>query len=191
MGGYRLELVTARQLRAIALVAAAVMGLVVAGSAYLRPAPVTEAVPGAGVAAWDFISVSRGWVLLDDSRAVQNRVFGTADSGASWRELGRLPDGAVSQLHFYDSGSGVAKVLEDGAEGRPRMVRTLDGGLRWERLPVSEGLPPPLIATSRRSAGFGGGSEIRETLLGDSRRSLTLTRDGGRHWVQIRLPRPH
>ena len=191
---FRVELLTARERRRAGLIAAALASLAVVTAVYLRPpAPVPSAVPGppaAGVAAWDFLTPSRGWVLLDDPRAVQNRVFSTTDSGATWKAAGRLPDGAVSEFRFYDRRSGVAEVLEDGASGRPHTVRTVDGGFSWVRLPASEGVPPPVLDTSPRSVFFDSHAGVEEVSQLGMPRTLSLTQDGGRHWRSIRLPSP-
>jgi len=85
---FRVELLTARERRRAGLIAAALASLAVVTAVYLRaPAPAPSALPGppaAGVAAWDFLTPSRGWILLDDPRAVQNRVFST---NRLWRHL--------------------------------------------------------------------------------------------------------
>ena len=194
MTQFHVEIFSARERRSAAIIVTALMLLGLAVGAYLRPPPGAGSelppTPSIAVAAWDFISPTQGWVLIDDQRLPQNRVFSTADSGRSWRQGGRLPDGTVSRLHFYDRRTGVAEVLEDSASGRPHALTTMDGGMTWGPPGAPETGPEPAPLDRWPAVFFDARSGIRELAKPGGVRTLSLTLDGGLHWRPIPLPAP-
>lgn len=83
-----------------------------------------------------FTIAPRGYQFLDDGRGwrwhdVTSQLFGTADGGRTWRDLGAIVSREVhvDDVWFVSNGNGFAIV--DLPRGSLRLVSTPDGGRTW------------------------------------------------------------
>jgi photosystem II stability/assembly factor-like uncharacterized protein len=126
-----------RVLRALALIAASILTITVAGVAYVHPnlgfgmltgAAPTGALPASPqLAAVDFVTSTVGWVVVER----QPHVFAllhTADGGDSWtRQLAGSAGTIGEYLRFFDPANGVLAVLGQQAI----LYQTSDAGATW------------------------------------------------------------
>jgi photosystem II stability/assembly factor-like uncharacterized protein len=122
------------------------------------------------VEAFDSLSA----VLMSAGSGGLSRIYRTSDGGRSWDLQYRAEDpGAfLDCLAFWDSDRGLA--YGDSVDEVPFILRTMDGGERWARIPPS-GLPEALEGE--------GGFAASGTCL--------ITGEGGRAWVATGAgPRP-
>ncbi|HXW06242.1 MAG TPA: hypothetical protein VD833_13475 [Vicinamibacterales bacterium] len=103
------------------------------------------AVPGAS--SRDFRDIdavdARTAYVLSIGPGDQSRIYKTSDAGGTWIEqfVNHEEQGFFDAMGFWDALSGVA--FSDSIDGRFLVVRTIDGGRQWLRVPV-ENLPPAL-----------------------------------------------
>ena len=131
-----------RPRRAIALVAASLLGVTAAASAFLHPslpafvtsspakAPLVQA--AYSIATVDFIDPRTGWVIVL-SEPGDYRILHTANAGETWtRQLSGQSKSRLQYLKFFDRSTGVFAVVGT----RPILRRTTDGGRTWSTLPA-------------------------------------------------------
>ena len=175
-----------RTARAIALISVAVVVMVVAAVAYLRPfapavpggaavgaTPSPTTVPRLGgdyVPAFFFIDPKRGWSLVVDRVANQRFwIFATSDGAAHWkRQLTGAASRGPAYLRFFDSLRGFAYAGS--------LYRTLDGGSTWQLMRTPPGGPNLVFASANKGWN-----------LGDR---LYATDDGGGTWKPVDSPLP-
>src|SRR5690348_16161403 len=133
------ERMDARVGRAVALMAASILGIAMAAVLFLHPnvlpsgVGVTEAqrVPF-HASAIDFVSPHTGWVVVDFATG-DYALLRTTDGGLSWsRQLSGPAQGSPHYLKFFDAAGGVTALV--GA--RPVLYRTNDGGRTWTSIPA-------------------------------------------------------
>jgi hypothetical protein len=141
----------------------------------------------AGVSSSFFLDADRGW-LAGTMPGLPSRlaVLDTADGGTSWRELsvgasdaaGGQPY-AAAQVEFADSAHGwlVGRLATGAAVSLGVLLRTVDGGESWQRLPAPPAAGRIVFASPER--GFMTGAPVPERLY----RSL----DGGQSWQEMPL----
>jgi photosystem II stability/assembly factor-like uncharacterized protein len=129
----------ARVGRAVALMAASILGIAMAAVLFLHPnllpsgVAVTEAqrVPF-HASAIDFVSPYTGWVVVDFATG-DYALLRTTDGGLSWsRQLSGPAQGSPHYLKFFDVAGGVTALVGT----RPVLYRTSDGGRTWTSIPA-------------------------------------------------------
>ena len=142
----------------------------------------------AGVSGAFFLDSDRGW-LAGTTPGLPSRLvlLDTADGGTSWRELSiaasDAPGGqpyAAAQVHFADPAHGwlMGRLATGTAVSLGALLRTVDGGESWPRLPAPPAAGRICFVSAER--GFMTGAPVPERLY----RSL----DGGRSWQELPLP---
>lgn len=125
--------------RGVALMAASVITIAVAGINFVRPdlstfgfgATASSSMPYA-VEAVDFVVPTVGWVLVDFPSG-RSAILHTEDGGLTWRkELTAPSNGHRQYLKFFDAFVGVFALVGT----RPVLHRTFDGGQTWSSLPA-------------------------------------------------------
>ena len=140
------------------------------------------------VEAFDSLSA----VLMSAGPGDLSRIYRTDDGGKVWRLQFQADDPAafLDCMAFWDEERGLA--YGDAVDEVPFILRTLDGGESWARVPAA-GLPPALdgeggFAASGTCLVTGeGGSAWIATGAGPRARVL-LTRDWGDHWLTSEPP---
>lgn len=185
MADFRLELVTPRQRRALALGGAALLLLAASTLAWLwpqLPRPYTAPPPGPVIVlAAQFDSPRSGWVALRSGIGPQapSGIYRTDDGGRSWQPLPvpvRTPTAA--SLRFFDPRSGVLEMTRDESDGRTSLFATADGGGSWQSLSL------PAYRNGRVSLFFAdarAGFEVFQP-SGSAAALVYRTADGGRTW---------
>src|SRR2546427_2313748 len=182
-----------RARRAIAFVAASLLCVTVAATAFLHPplpAFITSSLQGAPVvqaayhvAVVDFVDPRTGWVVVL-SEAGDYRVLHTANAGETGtRQLSGQSRRRLQYLKFFNRSSGVFAVVGT----RPILRRPSDGGRTWSTLPA---LTPTATVASWSFADIDHGW----MLVNDADRPdpstarLYRTEDGGRSWSDLGRP---
>ncbi len=170
-----------RSRRAISLIAAALVSIIVATFLYLRAA--TPTAPSAELppppptlsgysAVYDFVTASTGYALV--TRLGRNWIFKTVDGAGNWQlqDTGPAPPGDPD-VDFADARHGVISFFG------PSLVayRTSDAGLHWRPLLV----PGDAFAVTFANADSGWA-----LTWNPSTQDLQLlsTRDGGATWIE-------
>ena len=170
-----------RSRRAISLIAAALVSIIVATFLYLRAA--TPTAPSAELppppptlsgysAVYDFVTASTGYALV--TRLGRNWIFKTVDGAGNWQlqDTGPAPPGDPD-VDFADARHGVISFFG------PSLVayRTSDAGLHWRPLAV----PGDAFAVTFANADSGWA-----LTWNPSTQDLQLlsTRDGGATWIE-------
>lgn len=115
----------------------------------------TLAVPDA--AALDFRDVdavtAASAYILSIGNGPASRIYKTADAGATWtlQFTNQEPKGFFDAMAFWDDRRGI--VMGDSIDGRFDVLRTLDGGRTWARIP--QAALPPALANEGAFAGSG------------------------------------
>lgn len=155
------------------------------------PAPVlaqsgTWARQPAGTMAWlrsvFFLDQNRGWAVGSKGTLLQ-----TTDGGTTWKPRSASTDDVVRDVFFIDEKNGwiVCEVnayqLKTVDEPRAYLMRTTDGGEKWNRIEIKEFnidsiLVRAVFTRSGRGWTFGEGGAIYGT------------RDSGDTWVRLRSP---
>lgn len=190
-----IELVPARILRAVALIAASLLAIAGAGVLYVA-APTVPAF-GRGqsmvaqqgahyrVSAIDFIDPATGWIVVDfDSGGFS--VLHTDDGGASWaRQLSGVEGGRAYYLKFFDVAVGVLGLVGT----TPQLYRTHDGGQTWTGLPVPN-TSGSVLSWSFVDSYFGWALISGTTAMWPLPAYLYRTEDGGETWKNLGVPAP-
>jgi photosystem II stability/assembly factor-like uncharacterized protein len=167
--------------RALALITASVLAIVLAGIGYLHPFAGGASQPAATagssnsqLAAVDFVSPTTGWVAATlDSGSFA--VLRTSDAGSSWTtQLAGTTDQRTFYLRFFDSRRGVLGLMGP----RPALYRTADGGQTWSMRPL--GSAAYLLSMSFADGDHG-------WLLFHTG-ELFRTADGGGSWTKLGAP---
>ena len=137
----------------------------------------------------------RSLAAFDERRAIllsagsPARMFKTADSGESWREVYRneSPDIFFDALRFADESRGYA--LADPIGGRFVLLETLDGGETWNELPGPQAMPGEGAFAASNSALAVQGDRLWFGTGGSVARVFRAT-DRGRTWEGVQVPAP-
>ena len=140
----------------------------------------------AGTMAWlrsvFFLDQNRGWLAGSKGTLLQ-----TIDGGTTWKSRSASTDDVVRDVFFIDEKNGwiVCEVnvyqLKTVDEPRAYLMRTTDGGEKWNRIEIKEFnidsiLVRAVFTRSGRGWTFGEGGAIY------------ATRDSGDTWVRLRSP---
>jgi photosystem II stability/assembly factor-like uncharacterized protein len=195
---------SARAVRAIALMALAVVALGVTVAVYLRPqVPAPQAhpppqvarvePPQGGVTSADFVSGQEGWVAAV-SRSAPGGILHTRDGGRHWAGSPQLTGVFPFWLRFFDSNRGLAMVGPGGSFAGAgtgwQLYSTLDGGARWTVLPLPEAAPEAGVFIGPRWASFpdpehGWYLVNGSAGLASQKFDLYRTDDGGGSWSLV------
>jgi len=104
--------------------------------------------------------------LMSAGSGELSRIYRTDDGGLSWQHqfTAQHPDAFLDCMAFWDRDRGLA--YGDEVDGVPFLLRTVDGGDHWDRVPAA-GLPAALDGE--------GGFAASGTCL--------ITEEGGRAWI--------
>jgi photosystem II stability/assembly factor-like uncharacterized protein len=151
--------VTAR-LRGVSAVSERVAWASGAGGTVLRTADgggtwTTLAVPDAATLDFrdvDAIGATTAY-LLSIGSGPASRIYKTTDAGATWtlQFTNEQPKGFLDAMAFWDDRRGL--VMGDSIDGRFDILRTMDGGRTWARIPAAS--LPPALANEGAFAGSG------------------------------------
>jgi len=134
-----------------------------------------------------FLDARRGWLTgVDSSSRARLLALDTSDAGGSWRELvveaSALGEGssyASADVQFTDADHGwlLGRRATSAAFSVGELLRTVDGGLTWERVPRPPAAGRFVFVDAHR--GF---------MLGPGEDRLYATEDGALSWKRLRLP---
>jgi photosystem II stability/assembly factor-like uncharacterized protein len=84
----------------------------------------------------DAVDASAAYILSIGPGAA-SRIYKTADAGANWllQFTNENPKGFLDAMAFWDAHRGL--VMGDSIDGRFDILRTMDGGRRWIRIPAA------------------------------------------------------
>lgn len=180
--------------RAVGLIAASVITMVVSGVSWLHPtwpafgatAPMPAVLQATyQVAAVDFIDPNTGWVVAAFGTG-DYAVIHTTDGGRTWtRQLSARAGPHAQFIKFFDNAVGVFGLIGS----RPVLHRTSDGGRTWTSLAALDA-ESSVLSWSFVDSDHGwmlvhtGGKTIPSPAL------LYRTEDGGRTWVDLGPPVP-
>ena len=185
----------ARARRALPIIAAAVVTILVAAFVYLRP-PLSPSPPRTAESAtpwtldpayqvaYDFVTPSVGWAVLarGDTNHIDYWIFVTADGTRHWKLQASATTDAFEasvDLRFFDLEHGYAVI------GRQVGLATADGGAHWThvRFPVSTDLE--VTFTDPKHGWFVGGEQPFDA--GGGPFPFYSTADGGSTWARLPL----
>jgi photosystem II stability/assembly factor-like uncharacterized protein len=164
------------------------------GASWTAIAPPAES----GAAALDFrdidaIDANTAYVLSIGEGAA-SRIYKTRDAGAHWTLQYTNPDakGFLDAMSFWDAEHGL--VMGDSIEGRFQILRTVDGGAHWAKVPDSA-LPPALpgegaFAASGSNIAVLGQAQAWIVTNSPGRSRVLHTADGGQSWSVVDSPLP-
>jgi photosystem II stability/assembly factor-like uncharacterized protein len=187
---FRVELITPRRRRSVALGAAALLVLAISAAAWLWPQlPKPYRVPPPGpvqVLAAQFDSSQSGWVALRSGVGPLSPtgIYRTPDGGRTWLPLPvpvRTP--SAGSLRFFDAREGILELVRDEADGRTALFGTVDGGGTWQAraLPRSRSGDAALFFADPNH-----GFEVFRP-SGSAATLVSRTTDGGRTWVDAAM----
>jgi photosystem II stability/assembly factor-like uncharacterized protein len=131
-----------------------------------------------GLARVQFISRRDIWAVGTAGEPGEGIVVHSADAGRTWREVSRTrqypadPDGPPA-FWFLDAMRGWI-AWWNAADDEPKIISTRDGGQHWREV-SQESLQRIRMADDSRGYGTEAGS-------------FFLTNDGGRSWMETRIP---
>lgn len=189
-----IELVPARVVRAVALIAASLLAIAAAGVVYVAPnlpalgrsQPIVAS-HGAHyrISAIDFIDAATGWIVVDfDSGGFS--ILHTDNGGATWTtQLSGIEHGRAHYLKFFDVAVGVLGLVGT----TPQLFRTHDGGQSWTSLPVPDS-SGSVLSWSFVDSYFGWALISGTTAMWPLPAYLYRTEDGGQTWKNLGVPAP-
>jgi photosystem II stability/assembly factor-like uncharacterized protein len=182
-----------RARRAIVLIAASLLSITAAGTAFLQPslpsfmsgsstkAPLMHA--AYRVAAVDFVDRSTGWVVAL-LKSGDYAIMHTTDGGLTWtRQLSAPSDGRAHYVKFFNHSVGIFALLGT----RPLLHRTADGGRTWSQL-LAVDTPGNVVSWSFVDSDHGWMLVTDPGRAAPSRMRLYRTVDGGRLWTDLGPP---
>ena len=130
--------------------------------------------------------------LMSAGSGELSRIYRTDDGGESWQHqfTAQHPDAFLDCVAFWDRDRGLA--YGDEVDGIPFILRTLDGGGHWDRVPAA-GLPAALDGEGGFAASGSclitaeGGLAWIATGAGSHPRVLR-TEDWGENWTAVDVP---
>ena len=139
----------------------------------------------------DAIDASSAYVLSIGA-GTASRIYKTADAGATWalQFTNEDPKGFLDAMAFWDGERGL--VMGDSIDGRFDILRTMNGGRTWARIP--SGALPPALSNEGAFAGSGTNVAVRPDGhawigTGASTRCRVLhTTDYGETWTIAETP---
>ena len=187
---FRLELFPARERRALALGATALLVVVVSAGAWLRPAIARSSAPPAPsplvVLAAQFDSPRSGWIALRSGLGplAPAGIYRTRDGGQTWAPLPvPVKTPSAAGLQFLDARHGFLLMVRDESAGRASLYTTDDGGDSWiaRRLPAAQA-GEETVFFSDPAHGF---EVFHPAGVPDAR--VFRTADGGASWTPATL----
>jgi photosystem II stability/assembly factor-like uncharacterized protein len=150
--------------------------------------------PKAFFDAMDFWDANRG-IAVSDSVDGQFVILTTRDGGKTWSRVdaGRIPPALENEGFFAASGTNIATVAPNhvwigtGAARQARVLRSSDGGQRWQvsTTPLSAGPSAGIFSIAFSDATHGivvGGDYKLESVASDN---AAATSDGGVTWTPV------
>lgn len=113
-------------------------------------------------------------------------IYGTQNGGESWTSSLTFPEGNwlfAGWIHFFDDHVGIAL-----GTGGNRLLRTTDGGKKWETLELPAAVTPSMISFPKPDEGW-----VLQKLVaasGSEEAAVYHTTDGGREWHRVSLTSP-
>lgn len=130
--------------------------------------------------------------LMSAGPGALSRIYRTDDGGGVWRLQYQAdrPETFLDCMAFWDRERGLA--YGDAVDGEPFILRTVDGGESWNRVPAS-GLPPALdgeggFAASGTCVMTGSDGDAWIATGAGPRARVLLTEDWGNHWTAVDVP---
>jgi photosystem II stability/assembly factor-like uncharacterized protein len=130
--------------------------------------------------------------VLSIGNGTASRIYKTQDGGGSWtlQFTNQDPKAFFDAMAFWDERSGI--VMGDSIDGRFDILRTMDGGTTWARVPASA-LPPALpnegaFAGSGTNVAVGTNGEAWIGTGAASRCRVLHTKDYGATWTVVDTP---
>ncbi len=127
------------------------------------------------------VTREQGWSLKDGS------LLWTEDGGQGWRDLTPAGTGPLAGAFFLTPEQGWAAAVE-APDGALAILRTRDGGERWERALLPETEPVEQLSLGFTDAQNGWVRVKLATSNAFSLGRLYRTQDGGRTWTAYELP---
>jgi photosystem II stability/assembly factor-like uncharacterized protein len=153
---------------------------VLVAAAFAQATPAQQAVPfeDAAVHAVQFIDKDEGWAVGDDGV-----IWHSIDGGKTWERQKSGTRASLRGVHFQSpySGWAVGRVeMPNGAGSVGVMLKTTDGGLKWEEVGVNvlPGLHVVRFVDEKNGFVCGDGSNAFPS-------GMFRTADGGRTWLPI------
>lgn len=152
-----------------------------------------QALPVPGAAALDFRDVDavneNVAYVLSIGNGDSSRIYKTADAGKTWTLQFTNTDQKAffDAMAFWDAERGIA--FSDSVDGQLVILRTVDGGKMWTRIPA-DGLPPALdnegaFAASGTNVAVYGRDHV---WIGTSTSRVLRSTDSGRTWSAATTP---
>jgi len=136
----------------------------------------------------DAVSEDTAYVLSIGS-GESSRIYKTTDAGRTWslQFTNTDPKAFFDAMAFWDASRGIA--FSDSVEGQLVILRTVDGGATWTRVPPAA-LPPALenegaFAASGTNVAVHGRDQV---WIGTSRSRVLRSSDGGLTWSAATTP---
>ena len=136
----------------------------------------------------DAVSADVAFVLSIGS-GESSRIFKTSDAGRTWtlQFTNTDPKAFFDAMAFWDPNRGIA--FSDSVDGQLVILRTIDGGKSWTRVPAA-GLPPALdnegaFAASGTNVAVMGRNRV---WIGTSTSRVLRSLDGGLTWSAAATP---
>ena len=130
-----------------------------------------------------FLNPTTGWVAGSNGT-----LLFTNDGGRSWRAMRRPTEDALRDVYFSDQEKGwlvcdrAVYKLKTSDEPQTYLLRTLDGGVTWKRVDLSDPHTRVVRAVFR--------GDDRGWTFGEAG-ALYATSDGGASWLKQTLPTKH
>lgn len=130
--------------------------------------------------------------VLSIGNGPASRIYKTADAGLTWtlQFQNDDPNAFFDAMAFWDEQRGIA--FSDSVDGRFVIIRTLDGGKTWTRIPP-ESLPPALdnegaFAASGTNVAVVGRDHVWIGTGAAARSRVLHSADGGKTWTVADTP---